>query len=71
MVATVTLKERKYTAAEAAPLIGLRTARSVTRYCQLNKMPGAYRVGRDWLIPESAIKNFINKQMKRKTGRAI
>lgn len=41
------------TIAEYAALIG-KAPRSVRQKCQLGHMPGAVKIGRDWLIPRDA-----------------
>lgn len=46
--------DRFMTTTEAAALTG-KTALAVRRLAREHKVPGAVKIGRDWLIPESSI----------------
>ena len=41
------------TTQQAAALRGVAVV-TVRRWCQQGKVPGAIRIGRDWMIPETA-----------------
>lgn len=45
------------TTKEAAAIIGC-LPRSVKTLCQRGKLPGARKVGRDWLIPRVSAENY-------------
>lgn len=62
MTSDKSISEPKYTTMQAAPLLGLKSFRSVSRLCFLGKIPGAYRVGGNWRIPESSIKKVMEQK---------
>lgn len=46
------------TTKEAAAIIGY-LPRSVKTLCQRGKLPGARKVGRDWLIPRASAEGYV------------
>lgn len=42
---------------EAAKILGYRES-SVTLLCRKGKLDGAFRIGHQWLIPRSTVKNY-------------
>ena len=49
--------EKLYSIAETAQLLGLQPART-RELCRAGRLPGAQKVGRDWIVPEGAIKAY-------------
>lgn len=39
------------TLAQAAQLLGYTDGSALRRYCQLDRIPGAYKIGKTWLVP--------------------
>ena len=57
MSVTVIRLEDHVTAREAAYILGYHPA-SVKNLCRWGKLPGAVKVGRDWLIPRAAVESY-------------
>ena len=49
--------EKLYSIAEAAEMLELQPVRT-RELCRQGRLPGAQKVGRDWIVPESAIKEY-------------
>ena len=49
--------EKLYSIAETAEILGLQPVRT-RELCRQGRLPGAQKVGRDWVIPESAIQSY-------------
>ena len=50
--------EKLYSTAEAAKTLGI-SSRRVAVLCTDGRFPGAQKIGKTWVIPESAIKNYV------------
>ena len=49
--------EKLYSIAETAEMLGLQPVRT-RELCRQGRLPGAQKVGRDWVVPERAIKEY-------------
>lgn len=49
--------EKLYSIAETAEILGLQPART-RELCRQGRLPGAQKIGRDWIVPESGIKAY-------------
>lgn len=59
--------EAQYTAAEAAKQMGV-TNRQARHLATIGALPGATKHGRDWLIPRTAVDDYLER--RRMNGRA-
>ena len=49
--------EKLYSIAETAEMLGLQPVRT-RELCRQGRLPGAQKIGRDWVVPERAIKEY-------------
>ena len=50
--------EKLYSTTEAAEVLGI-SSRRIAVLCTDDRFPGAQKIGKTWVIPESAIKNYV------------
>jgi len=58
----INLKEKKVFANEAAKLLNVKNARSVTRLCKLGKLKPCIKISERWQIPLSTIKKYLKEK---------
>ena len=54
---------KTYTVAQAAALAGVSYS-AMTQACRTNRVPGAWKPGRDWLIPEAGLQWYVEHPAK-------
>lgn len=58
------VREVYITIAEAMELLGVTDAR-ISQLCTSGKFPGAFRMGRTWLIPREAAERYVRQRRPR------